>query len=429
MRRLLALVILLLPAAARAQEATPRDGSELHVYLLTMGPGAEVWERFGHDAIRIVDDRAGTDYAFNWGVFDFDQPGFIRRFVQGRMVYMMAAFTTADTMAEYRAADRTVWQQELHLTGRQKLNLYRHLYENAKPQNREYRYDYFSDNCATRVRDALDAPGVLGGRIKKQIGGGEGRTLRFHADRLMAADPLAYTGIRFALGTPVDRPIKVWQELYIPMELMRRLQGVTVTGVDGLPRQLAGPPTVLLRSTAYAERMTPPAAFGVYFWPYLLIGGAVGGGLLALGRLGQSRRAARIAAVALAILWSLFAGLCGWFLLLLWMFTDHWAANPNFNLFAFNPLFLLLVLPLAASQRKNWRRAARQLISLIAALALLGLLLELLPSLRQSNANLLALALPPLAGIWWWLRGPGRVSRPEADDEAIPSGTAKQAGV
>ena len=408
--RFLPLALLLLalrPGLAAAQ--TPRDGSELHVYLLTMGPGGEVWERFGHDAIRIVDDRTGDDVSFNWGVFDFDQPGFLRKFVQGRMLYMMAGYTTDSTLAEYRATDRSLWQQELNLTGRQKLALYRNLIVNNLPENRNYCYDYFRDNCATRVRDALDAPGVLGGQIKQQIGGGDGRTLRFHADRLMAADPLAYTGIRLALGTPVDRPIKVWDELYIPMELMRRLRGVSVTGDDGIARPLAGPPVEVVRSTKYAERMTPPDAFGIYFWPYLAIGAAVGGAIWGLGRLGRTSRAARFFAASIATLWSLFAGAAGVFLVLLWAFTDHWAANPNLNLLTFDPLLWVLaaLVPLAARRGGRWASRARGVASVLLAVALAGLLVEIIPSARQSNANLLALGLPPLFGMGAWL---GRAS-------------------
>ena len=429
---LLACLLLTLTGPARAQtpppSQSPPDGSGLHVYLLTMGPGGEVWERFGHNAIRIEDDRTGADYAFNWGVFDFDQPGFLRKFVQGRMLYMMAGYPTDATLDEYRAADRSLWQQELNLTARQKAALLNHLLRNVRPENREYRYDYFKDNCSTRVRDALDAKGVLGGQIKRQIGGGDGRTLRFHADRLMAADPLAYTGIRFALGTPVDRPISVWQELYIPMELMRRLRGVTVTGDDGIDRPLAGPPVELVHSTKYAERMTPPDVFGLYFWPLLAIGGAVGGAICGLGRIagpGARSRAARFFAAALAIGWSTFAGLAGVFLVALWAFTDHWAANPNLNLPAFDPLLLPLaaILPLAASQRKRWPTRARALIRFILTVAVLGLLAEVLPAARQSNANVLALGLPPLVGIWAWLRRLGRVGGPAEGTPALVAGS------
>ncbi|HST08247.1 MAG TPA: DUF4105 domain-containing protein, partial [Gemmatimonadaceae bacterium] len=63
--------------------SAPEPGSNLTVYLLTFGWGDVVWERFGHNAIWIKDRARGTDMTYNWGMFDFNQPHFVWRFVTG----------------------------------------------------------------------------------------------------------------------------------------------------------------------------------------------------------------------------------------------------------------------------------------------------------------------------------------------------------
>ena len=141
------------PAAENTAES---EGEDLRVWLVTAGPGDEAWERYGHNAIRVLDTRTGRDVSYNWGIFDFDQVGFIPRFLQGRMLYRMAAFPTAAMVDVYAQANREVVLQELDLTPAQKLDLRDLADTNARPENREYMYQYFSDNCSTRVRDALD---------------------------------------------------------------------------------------------------------------------------------------------------------------------------------------------------------------------------------------------------------------------------------
>ena len=153
---------------ARAQVA-PADSQALTVWLMTMGPGDAVWERFGHNAIRIRDERSGDDRVYNWGMFSLDQSGFVLRFLRGRMRYWMASEDAALTVDAYRSHNRSVTIQELALTGMQKLALLAFVQRNELPENRFYDYDYFLDNCSTRVRDALDVAlgGVLATAFKR----------------------------------------------------------------------------------------------------------------------------------------------------------------------------------------------------------------------------------------------------------------------
>ena len=145
--------------------ASPPD-TALTVYLMTMGPGKRVWERFGHNAIWIHDPVSGTDQAYNYGLFDFRQQNFLLRFIQGRMWYWMQGFPAQSYVEPYRRANRSVWVQELEMPPGARRELQEFLEWNERPENRFYHYDYYRDNCSTRVRDALDR--ALGGRIREQ---------------------------------------------------------------------------------------------------------------------------------------------------------------------------------------------------------------------------------------------------------------------
>ncbi len=141
-------------SACRRRSAPP--GSELTISVMTMGVGEEVWERFGHNAILVEDRRAGSSIAYNFGMFSFRQEHFLLHFLQGRMWYWMAGYPTEEEVPRYIAARRSVWQQELNLTPAERLAIREDLERNARDENKFYRYDYYLDNCSTRIRDVID---------------------------------------------------------------------------------------------------------------------------------------------------------------------------------------------------------------------------------------------------------------------------------
>lgn len=374
------------------------------MYLMTMGQGDQVWERYGHNAIGIRDDRAGTDVVYNWGLFSFDQPGFIGRFLRGEMMYWMGGQDAATTIAQYRMLNRTVEIQELNLSPPQRLALREFIEYNAREENKYYRYDYFLDNCSTRVRDVLNA--ILGGALRLATDTlATGTTYRWHALRLMAEDRLVTLGVNIGLGSPTDRPISAWEEMFIPMKVRDRVRALRVPDDSGRLVRLVTSERVVFQAEREPERDAPPALL----LPLALLGLLLGGGL---ARLGSQRPRA---AFALALGAGMTLGLVGAALLFLRYFTAHTAAWHNANLFAWNPLWLAVV-PAALLVRHGTggRIIAMFLVSAVGILTAFGLVAPFMPGLRQGSFSVIALAAPVgLAAAWvirrrWLLDAPRR---------------------
>ncbi len=391
-----------LPVQASTAEASesaylaPEPGARLRVWLITTGPGDAVWERFGHNALRVLDTETGRDVAYNWGIFDFNQVDFITRFLKGRMLYMMAPFSTAAMIDSYARANREVVMQELALTPSQRLMMLELAEVNALPRNRDYFYDYFLDNCSTRVRDLLDK--VLGGELFEQLGARDtGTSYRTHTRRLTQIDPVVFTGMDVLLGSPGDRPISLWEEMFIPMTLRDAIRDATVTDGEGLEIPLVLREEVIVSSTREVE----PVGAGSWFWRYLVLGALIGGLLAWVGRrAARGARSFRVLLAALASTWSLLAGVSGLVLVLV-LFTDHWSMTRNESLFLLNPVSLPLVVlvPLALGGRDALVRRARILGFVAVGIAALGLLFQLLPETAQQTGMLFALFLPIHIGL------------------------------
>ena len=362
---------------------------------MTFGPGRQVWERFGHNAIWIHDPVNGTDEAYNYGLFDFHQENFLLRFIRGQMWYWMAGFPAQRYVAQYERDNRSIWVQELELPARAKLQLQEYLRWNAEPEHRFYHYDYYRDNCSTRVRDAIDR--VLNGAIREQTSGvPTGTTYRFHTLRLTENSPLIYTGLLTALGEGVDRPISAWEEMFLPLKMREHVRRVTVPGPDGRPVPLVRSERTLFESSAPPPPEAPPSWLP---W-YLALGVAIGGAALLLARRARERRWARIGLAVIVGAWAIVAGVAGLVLAGLWGLTDHVMAYCNENLLQLNPIALLILPGLAGALRgtRSGRLAYWAAVA-VAGLSLLGLLLKALPWFDQVNGAVIALALPAQLGI------------------------------
>jgi hypothetical protein len=404
-RAALVLAALLAPAGARAQAvpaaaAAPDTG--LQVVLVTMGQGDMVWEKFGHNALWIYDPAAGVDQVYNYGLFDFNSPGYWSRFMKGNWLYQVGATDMGRTIWQYQYLNRSVHAQWLNLTPAQKLEIKRFLEWNVQPENREYLYDYYRDNCSTRIRDALDR--ALGGQLRAAVGDSvTPTTYRSHSYRLVADDRPTYFGLAGGLGPAADRPITLWEEMFLPSKVQEGVRKVRVRDASGALVPLVAREQVLYAADGRApERAEAPFRIP---W-YLAAGVAIAGVLALLAARARTSGAARFGFSAVSALWLLFAGTGGVVLLSLWAFTNHAIAYRNENLLQLSPLALPLVLllpTLAYGARWSAKWAVRLALA-VAALSVLGFVLQVLPGIDQGNGEMIALALPVNLALAWAAR-------------------------
>jgi hypothetical protein len=358
---------------------------------MTMGPGDLVWERFGHNALWVQDEATGWGAAYNWGIFDFGQVDFIPRLIKGTMLYSMAPYDPAASLEEYRRADRPVWVQELDLTPAQKADLFDYVRWNALPENRDYRYDYYRDNCSTRIRDVLD--GALSGALRAST---ESDTTafsyRWHTRRLLQGIPAAYLGIQFVLGAAADRPITGWEEMFLPMRLMARIDNAKIPdGAGGWKPLVVGQRQVLDSSRP------PPPSEPPFALPWFLGSGIVFS-LAFLALVGRGRPMGTWRRLGVAVAgggWTLLATVSGSLLLGAWLFTDHEFWYANLNLLQVNTAFLPLVFAFGVyGATGNFPRWGKTLARVLVGASVLGALIWLWPGLGQNNGEILALLVP-----------------------------------
>lgn len=394
MRYALLLLIALCFAPVARAGIVDAPAANLDISLMTYGPGDIYWERFGHDALEVRDTVSGEAIAFNYGVFDFDQKGFIVNFARGIMAYRMDAETTQSDVEFYSGEGRYVRRQRLALDDTQKDSLRRFLLWNVQPANAGYNYDYYADNCTTRVRDALD--GALGGALSRQLRERPGgMTFREQTARLMSNQAWLMLGMDLGLGPYADQPMTAWKEAFLPMVLEEELRHVRVG--DGANAR----PLVDQEDTLAQNKLGPPPEQAPDLrWPLLIVGllWAIPLALPAVTR----HRFARGVFVAAATLFTVFAGLAGLFMLGLWTLTLHRSAWGNFNLLAFQP-FALLLIPAIWRLRRAGRpmgRMAPRIAAMSFAACVIGLLLHLWPDFPQRNMPWLLLALPCWAALF-----------------------------
>ena len=371
------------PVAAPAEETPPP-----RIGIVTMQPGEIFFERFGHDAIVVVDPLTGAATSYNFGYFDPSEPDFISRFIRGDMMYYLVALPLEQDLSYYRDSGRGAHLQWLDLTPDQARTLAASLAERARPENARYRYDYYTANCATMVRDAID--GALGGGLHSQLSGrSRGNTYRSESVRLASPAPWMWLGFDIGLGPFADQPLSRWQEAFVPMRLAAALREV---------RNSEGRPLVQAEQELLPHRIAPePAESARQWWPWLLCGLVLAAGVFAL-----RRRRRLLGGLALPV-W-LFCGIAGALLTFLWGFSAHHAAWANRNLLQLSPLCLLLLPGAITLLRGRTPRIWFRVLSWsVAALSGLGLVLHWLTLQPQINLQWIVLMLPLHVALAWVL--------------------------
>jgi hypothetical protein len=327
MRKVFLAIVLLISTVSIAQKIELSPSSKISI--ITLGPdNNELYAAFGHSAIRVYDSLQGIDYAYNYGVFDFDQPNFYLNFARGFLYYKLGVYSYQDFKNAYIYYNRFIHEQTLQLTILQKQKLFDYLEWNALPENQTYRYDYYHNNCATKIRDVLAQQ--LGSDLKWDSTFLKPQhSFREKTNDYLSPLPWGDLGIDICLGLPIDKKMTAYEYMFLPDYIESFVEHAFIQS-DSAITSLVAEKTVVFEPTPSASSVNfihPWIAFGILF---LIVA--------AISFYDWQRK--KISKWLDLLLFAV-SGLIGILLLFLWAFTDHHDAARNFNLLWAFPLHLI----------------------------------------------------------------------------------------
>lgn len=304
--------------------------------LITCGPGNEYYLAFGHTSIRVCDPVQGIDRVYNYGTFDFDTPHLYWKFVKGELIYCVSSCHYDNFVTSYWYEGRSLSEQRLKLTRDEVERLFRNLEENNRPENRDYLYDFFRDNCATRARDMIDSS-LIGRRLFAETSADTNLTFR-EMIYLYSGKKLMWwqLGVDLLVGMRCDRPLSSMQYMFIPFDLAAQLD---TTRIAGTGQTLSERPETILSETKTpnADSLPPALVFWILFVVVLL--------LSVIGcRKGWELKWIDIPLFTVVSLLSVT-------IIVMWFFTMHWCTKENLNVLWANPLFIYFLIRLRKSNK------------------------------------------------------------------------------
>jgi hypothetical protein len=387
------LVVAALLACSRPLRAEP--GDELTVSVLTFGPGDHPFSKFGHDGLLVEDRLRGTSLVYNYGTYSFGSAWLIPKFLLGKYQYWLSVSPFSAVLAAYAAENRSVVAQRLALSASQKHTLAAFLAWNALEENKYYVFDYYRDNCATRVRNLIDV--ATDGAVHAATHTPASLTWREHTERLSADAFFVYLGLDLAMGGFIDQPITFWDEMFLPAKLEEGIRRTVIAADDASGGQhLRG--LVEAETILVAARRPPPRASPPEWTKQFLAGGSTAAVALVLLGWGARRgiTALRIGFGVIMAWLGLVLGFLGCLFLFLWIFTNHEVAYRNENILQCVPFALLLAWYGAATAlgKRGASERAHRVARFAVVCSVAGLALKVLPWFGQRNEHLIAFFLP-----------------------------------
>ena len=330
--------------SASGQNVRLSDAAEIS--LLTCSPSdEEAYTLYGHTAIRVRDPHPASDsmrpidFVFNYGLFDFSKPHFIYRFARGETDYMLGGNDFEQFLAAYRARGSEVCEQTLALDSAERQRLLDALVENALPENRTYRYNFFFDNCATRPAAMIERAvnGSIAYEERREV-----ETFRDLINGCTRRHPWLTFGCDLMVGAPADRPMHLRESFFIPERLRESFDGAWIITPDGSKRRLVS-------STRLLSERTAPEIVPDFFTP--LVCSLLLFIVVALLTLIEVRREASFR--WLDFLLFFVAGLAGCVLAFLAFFSVHPAMWPNVTFLWLHPLHLIGAVCMAVKRCKR----------------------------------------------------------------------------
>ncbi len=324
------------------------------ITLLTCSPGTYIYEHYGHTAIRVENITRNTDIVFNYGMFNFNSPNFIWRFVLGNTDYFLGLQSYSSFIKEYDYRGSFIIKQRLNLSNSESVKISSALIENSMPENRVYRYNFLYNNCTTMARDKVEHY-IEGDIVYPEAV--ELRSFRSIIREHNRIEPWAQFGIDLCLGSEADRLQDSRSQMFAPLVLMELIDNAVVVDGLGVERRLVEKREKILSyndmpSTVF-NLLNPLQATVIALMLTLLVCG--------------------IEWYRGKIFWGfdvvIFAlqGLTGFIITFLFLFSKHPTVGSNFLVICLNPipLFLLPFTIIKIIKRKtDWFHLANAIIIL-----------------------------------------------------------------
>jgi len=351
-----------------------QDSSRIRISLLTCTPGDELYSTFGHSALRLTDSNSVTDLVYNYGTFNFDEKDFYLKFIQGRLKYFLSIEDFQDFKNDYIADHRGITEQVLNFSAEEKIAVRGALIENLKEENRYYLYDFFLDNCTTRLRDIIVQHHHPAAILQPVMPVNYSFRDALHQYLNKGSMPWSRLGIDILLGASADEKMTAAQQEFLPDNLMHGLNNVRNTG--------------MVSSVQDIYSIVPRGNKKVVFSPFVIFCCLFL--LFVLLSISKNNAAKRILSGFDSFLF--FAvGLLGALLLTVWLITDFPMLKNNYNLLWAWPIHIVYAFMMHRDRR--WVK----LYSLFLAVFLVLLLISW-PFLAQSMDT----ALIPIVLLMIW---------------------------
>ncbi|MDT0556059.1 DUF4105 domain-containing protein [Patiriisocius hiemis] len=327
------------------------------VSIITIGPGQQLYDKFGHSAFRVKDVATGFDIVYNYGTYDFSTPNFYTKFARGKLLYQLSERNFQPFLESYKRQNRWVKEQVLDLTYLDKETLFNYLQNNAKPENASYKYDFFFDNCATKIRDVLVE--VLGSKISYTDSFIEDPyTFRQLIQKNVKANSWGSLGMDVAIGSITDRTANAWQHQFLPNYVFEAAAVATIKKNNNTIPLVKETKTLFKNSqtrTATNFFTSPVFVFSILSLIMLVV---------TFLDYKKNRRSRYLDSILFFT-----TGVIGVILALLWFGTDHTATANNYNLLWAFPFTILFFVAIGKKKPKKWLQ--RYLIFLLLLMTLL----------------------------------------------------------
>lgn len=314
-------------------------GCGIRISLLTCTPGKELYSSFGHSALRVTDSINNRDLVFNYGTFDFYDPKFYNKFVKGKLLYFVSIDSLTGFLEEYDYYKRGITEQAFNISCEEKQKLVAALFENAKEENKYYKYDFNYDNCTTRLRDMLEKAAGKQLETKNIVPNPGSTTFRhlIHSYLDNGGQQWSKFGIDILLGSPIDKKITNREAMFLPDYLLMAFDSSALHGQPVVYEK-----KILLNYfDAYKTKsgITPFVVFGVLFLVIAVLSFL-------------TRRSWSLFLKIFDFFFFFTVGTIGILILFMWFGTDHAMCRNNFNLLWALPTHLPVAFMLF--NKKNW---------------------------------------------------------------------------